>query len=70
MLAGDKLIVQDGDNGTLRVVAADPAGYVQVAEANVFGIDDDSDGQMWAPMAVSNGLLVMRSQDEMLCVRL
>ena len=69
-LAGDKLIIQDGYNGTLRIVPASPEAYAPIAEASLFGFDDTRDHQLWAPMAYSNGLLIMRSQDEMLCVEL
>ena len=70
LLAGDKLLIQDGNNGVLRVVRATPDGYEQIAEANVFDAEDERDRQMWAPMALSGGLLLMRSQDELLCVKL
>jgi len=70
ILAGRHLLVQDGANGTLRVVEATPEAYREVASANVFGIDDRRDHQMWAAMALSGRLLLMRSQDELLCVRL
>jgi outer membrane protein assembly factor BamB len=70
VLAGDKLLIQDGNNGVLRVVQATPDGYQQIAEANVFGAEDDRDRQMWAPMALTGGRLLMRSQDELLCVKL
>ncbi|MFT7485609.1 MAG: hypothetical protein ACI9F9_001459 [Candidatus Paceibacteria bacterium] len=36
----------------------------------MFGIEDDRDHQLWAPMAYSAGKLIMRSQSEMLCVEL
>ncbi|MFT7677450.1 MAG: outer membrane protein assembly factor BamB [Planctomycetota bacterium] len=70
ILAGDKLIIQDGYNGTLRIVPASPEGFAPIAEASLFGFDDNRDHQLWAPMAYSNGLLIMRSQDEMICVEL
>ena len=70
IMAGDHLLVQDGFNGVLRVVKATPAGYTQVPEANVFGIEDDDDHEMWAPMALASGFLIMRSQEEMLCIEL
>jgi outer membrane protein assembly factor BamB len=69
-LAGDKLVIQDGYNGTLRIVPANPKGFEPIAEANIFGIEDDRDHQLWAPMAYSAGKLIMRSQSEMLCVEL
>lgn len=70
MLVGDHLVIQDGLSGILRVARATPAGYQQVAEANLFGTEDTRDHQMWAPMALAGGRLLMRSQDELLCVRL
>ncbi len=70
ILAGDHLLIQDGFNGVLRVARATPDGYLQIAEADVFGADRERDGRMWAPMALARGCLLMRSQDELLCVRL
>ena len=70
ILADGMLIIQDGHNGTLRLVQPNPERYIQLAEANVFGITDSKDHQMWAPMALSNGKLVMRSQTEMKCLNL
>lgn len=70
LLAGDVLLIQDGYDGTLRVVRADPAGYRLVAEAKVFPEGTTRDGQMWAPMALSGEQLLLRSQDELVCLRL
>lgn len=70
VLAGDHLLIQDGFNGILRVVKPTPEGYELVAEANVFEVDDRSDHQMWGNMALSDGRLVMRSDDALLCVKL
>jgi len=69
ILAGEHLLIQDGYDGTLRVIRASPQGYAQVAEAKLF----DSrlrDAQMWAPMALAGERLLLRSQDELICVRL
>lgn len=70
LLAGDHLLVQDGYNGTLRVVKIAPDGYEQVAQANLFDVEDRRDHQMWAPMALAGRLLLLRSQEELLCVEL
>lgn len=70
ILAGDHLVIQDGFNGTLRAAHPTPDGYDQVAESNLFGIDDRIDHQMWAPMALAGKLLLLRSQDILLCVEL
>ena len=70
VLAGEHLLIQDGFNGVLRVARATPEGYQQVAEANVFGVEDRRDHQMWAPMALAGRKLLIRSQEELLCVEL
>lgn len=69
ILAGDHILVQDGDDGTLRVVKASPKGYEQVAEAKVFGEPRSRSEQMWAPMALAGERLLLRSQDVLLCVK-
>lgn len=68
VLAGEHLLVQDGFDGTLRVARATPEGYQQVAEGSIFGEPEERDGQMWAPMALAGRRLLMRSQDELVCV--
>ncbi len=70
VLVDGHLLIQDGFNGRLRVVKATPEKYTPVAEANVFGVEDRRDRQMWAPMAVSQGHLLLRSQDELKCLKL
>jgi outer membrane protein assembly factor BamB len=70
LMLGEHILIQDGFNGILRVVRAASSGYEQIAEANIFGIDDRRDHQMWAPMAYSRGLLLLRSQEHLLCLRL
>jgi hypothetical protein len=70
LLAGDHLLIQDGYDGTLRVVKADPSRYQLVAEAKLFNAAGTRDGQMWAPMALAGKSLLLRSQSELLCVEL
>lgn len=70
ILADGILIIQDGRSGYLRLVEPSPEGYKQLAEANIFGKDQRRDHRIWAPMALSNGHLLMRSQDELKCLRL
>jgi len=70
LLAGDHLLIQDGHSGVLRAVRATPEGYRPVGEANVFGVEDTRDHEMWAPMALAGGRLLMRSQEELVCLRL
>lgn len=70
LLAGEHLLIQDAYDGTLRVVHASPERYDQVAEAKLFPANGTRDGQMWAPMALAGEKLLLRSQDELLCVQL
>ena len=65
-IAGSGEMRQDfsGDAaGTLDLVKPDPAGFREVSEVRIL------DGEMiWAPMALSNGLLVIRDQKQMKCL--
>ncbi len=70
IFADGLLIIQDGQNGILRLVQPDPSGYRQLAEADVFGVGEEDDSKMWAPMALSDGKLVLRSQTELKCLDL
>lgn len=70
LLAGEHLLIQDGFDGTLSVARASAQAFELVATARLFPESEERDGQMWAPMALAGGLLVLRSQEELLCVRL
>jgi outer membrane protein assembly factor BamB len=70
LLAGEHLLIQDGFDGTLSVVKADPKSFQRVAQAKLFPEGDERDGQMWAPMALAGKHLVLRSQEQLLCVEL
>ncbi len=70
ILVGDHLLIQDGHSGVLRTVRATPDSFQLIGEANIFEIDNRRDHQMWAPMALSGNLLVMRSHNELRCVQL
>ena len=69
ILAGGHLLLQDGRDGTLRVVKADPSGYQEVAAHAVFGEVRSRDEQMWAPMALAGEHLLLRSQEELVCLK-
>lgn len=80
------LLIQDGEVGYLRSVVPSPEGYNQVAMADVFGKKEEVDEQLakqenrdvkkipdfkfWSPMALSNGKLIVRGQDRMICLDL
>ena len=65
MLADGMIITLDGKRGTLHLVEPLPGGFKQLAEAKIF-----SGKEMWAPMALSDGKLLVRNQNEMKCLNL
>ena len=70
LLADGMLIVQDGYSGALRLVEPTPEGFRVLAVCDPFGVTDGKDHRMWAPLALSDGNLLVRSQDELKCVNL
>ncbi|MDF1755216.1 MAG: PQQ-binding-like beta-propeller repeat protein [Verrucomicrobiales bacterium] len=84
--ADGKLLIQDGEVGYLRVVEPSPEGYKEVAFADVFDTKEEVDSQIakqegrsqikipdfkyWSPMALSDGHLVMRGQEHVVCLKL
>jgi hypothetical protein len=66
LLMADGLIVDlDGKKGSLHLIDPSPEGYKELAQAQVL-----SGKMMWSPMAISQGKLLLRSQEEMKCVDL
>jgi outer membrane protein assembly factor BamB len=72
MIAADgMLIVQDGYVGTIYLVEPDPEGFRELDRWDAFGARSEyRDERMWAPLALSNGRLLVRNQEEMKCVDL
>ena len=70
--ADGMLIIQDGENGVLRLVEPDPDAFRLLGEANVFGSDLEKrfDLKYWSPPALSRGRLYMRGQEHLVCVDL
>ena len=70
--ADGMLIIQDGEKGVLRLVEPNPKGFKLLAEANVFDsdLDNKKDLKFWSPPALSEGRLLMRGQDRLICVDL
>ncbi len=66
LLFADGMIISlDGKTGILYLIDPSPEGFREIASAKMFEGD-----QMWSPMALSDGRLLLRSQDEMKCVDL
>jgi outer membrane protein assembly factor BamB len=65
VLTGDGLIYSiDGRSGDLRIIQPDPDGYKELAKAPML-----SGREIWGPLALSNGRLIVRDHDKMKCVR-
>ena len=65
--AGGIIICQDGADGSLRLIKPGPS-YQELAKAKVFSKEPGN--ELWAPLALADGKLVMRSQAQMVCVDL
>jgi outer membrane protein assembly factor BamB len=63
LLADGMFFVLDGDSGKLRLIEAGTTGYNELSSAQVLGGQE-----VWAPMALSGGKLVLRDLTKMVCV--
>jgi len=64
MIADGKMLILD-DNGLLTMIRATESGYVKLAQAKVL-----EGNEAWAPMALVDGLLLVRDYGEMKCLDL
>ncbi len=63
LLADGMFFVLDGDTGKLRLIEASVTGHNELASAQVL------DGEeVWGPMALSDGKLVLRDLTKMICL--
>jgi outer membrane protein assembly factor BamB len=58
-------LILDGDSGLLRLLEATTEGYRELASAQVLSGHD-----VWAPLALSQGRLVIRDLTRMVCLDL
>ena len=65
LLAGDVIFVLSGDTGELAMIDPSPDGYKELARAKVL---DAKDKNSWAPLAISDGKLIIRDQHQMKCL--
>ena len=65
ILADGMFVILEGDTGMLRLLEASIEGYRELASAQILGGHD-----VWGPLALSDGKLVMRDFGRMVCVRL
>ena len=61
------IINQNGVNGDIHLIEPTPEGYKELGKASFF---DSEKSQAWAPMASSQGKLIVRDMEKMICVDL
>ncbi len=57
--------VLDGKSGMLRLIEASTTAYKELASAQILAGEDD----VWGPLALSNGRLVIRDMSQMVCLQ-
>ncbi|MCM8529738.1 MAG: PQQ-like beta-propeller repeat protein [Lentisphaeraceae bacterium] len=67
ILINDTLVALDGDSGELIMSKANSSSYKEISRHKVL---TGKGKNVWAPIAYSNGLLVVRDQNEMKCLKL
>ncbi len=67
ILVNNLILDQDGRNGDIYLVEASPDGYRQLGKASFFNSEKS---QAWAPLAYSQGKLIIRDLEKMVCVDL
>lgn len=64
LLADGMIYIVDGKRGDLRLVEPNPAGYKELAAVKaILG-----GKEIWAPLALSNGKLLIRDQTQLKCL--
>lgn len=64
LLADGMFFVLDGDSGRLCLIEASTTQYKELASAQLL-----DEGDVWGPMALSNGRLIIRDTNKMLCLQ-
>lgn len=67
MHINDKLIALDADTGELFLIKPNPQKYEQLASFVALEPKSEKKNEAWAPMAITDGLLIVRDQGEMKC---
>ena len=67
LVVDDMIIVMHGKTGELNLFDLQPSGFKLLAKAKVL---DAKNNKAWAPMAISDGKLLVRDQYELKCLEL
>jgi len=63
LMADGMIFAVDGDSGMLRLIDANASQYTELASAQVLSGSD-----VWGPMALSDGKLILRDLSKMVCI--
>ena len=66
LLADGMFFVLDGRSGMLRLIEASTTGYKELASAQILSSEVE---EVWGPLALSNGRLVIRDMSQMVCLQ-
>ena len=67
LLLGDLIVMLEGDKGSLHLIEPNAKGYKELSRAQVLKAQGE---KVWAPMAYTDGLLIVRDQNQMKCLRI
>lgn len=67
ILVNGLILNQNGKNGDIHLIMPSPQGYKERGKASFF---DSKKSQAWAPLAFSQGRLIIRDMEKMVCVDL
>ena len=63
LIADGLMYNMDGAKGILRLIEPTPAGYKEISQVELLG-----GKEIWAPMALADGKLLIRDQRQMICL--
>ncbi|MHC4628576.1 MAG: outer membrane protein assembly factor BamB family protein, partial [Planctomycetota bacterium] len=66
-LADGLILNQNGTNGDLHLIDPSPDGYRELAKVELFSLKGD---EPWGPLAISDGKLLVRNSNQMICLDL
>jgi outer membrane protein assembly factor BamB len=67
ILVNGLIFNQNGKNGDIHMIEPSPEGYKELGRASFF---DSKKSQAWAPLAFSQGKLIIRDMEKMVCIDL
>ncbi len=67
ILVNGLILNQNGQNGDIHLIKPSPEGYKELGKASFFSSEKT---QAWAPLAFSQGKLIIRDLEKMVCIDL